>query len=46
MLSIAEGSFAALAVLPVAMVFLLAYGHRVRRTTRQSPVRATRRRRG
>jgi hypothetical protein len=45
MLSIADGSFAALAVLPIAMVFLLAYGNRVRRTTRRSAVRTMRRRR-
>jgi hypothetical protein len=45
-MSIADGSFAALAVLPIAMVFLLAYGHRVRRTSRPSAVRMMRRRRG
>jgi hypothetical protein len=45
MLSIADGSFAALAVLPIALVFLLAYGNRVRRTPRPSAVRTMRRRR-
>jgi hypothetical protein len=45
MLSFADGSFAALAVLPIAMVFLLAFGHRVRRTARPSAVRMMRRRR-
>ncbi len=44
-LSFADGAFAALAVLPVAMVFLLAYGNPVRRFTRPSVVRVTRRRR-
>jgi len=45
MLSVADGSFAALAVLPIALVFLLAYGNRVRRTSRPSAVRMMRRRR-
>jgi hypothetical protein len=45
MLSIVEGSFAALAVLPIAMVFLLAYGHRIRRSPRPSAVRVMKRRR-
>jgi hypothetical protein len=44
-MSIADGSFAALAVLPIAMVFLLAYGSRVRRTGRPSAVRMMKRRR-
>jgi hypothetical protein len=43
MLSFADGSFAALAVLPIAMVFLLAFGYRVRRTARPSAVRMMRR---
>jgi hypothetical protein len=45
MLSIADGSFAALAVLPIALVFLLAYGSRARRSTRPSAVRTMWRRR-
>jgi hypothetical protein len=45
MLSIADGSFVALAVLPIALVFLLAYGNRARRSTRPSAVRTMRRRR-
>lgn len=43
-LNFLDGTFAALAVLPVALVFFLAYGG-PRRMTRPSPVRATRRRR-
>ena len=45
MLSIVDGTFAALTVLPFALVFFLAYGNRARKLTRPSLVRTTRRRR-
>ncbi len=46
LLSFADGTFAALAALPIALVFLLAYGNRAK-STRPSMmrVRAVRRRR-
>jgi hypothetical protein len=39
LLSFAEGTFAALAALPVALVFLMAYGNRAK-STRPSLMRA------
>jgi hypothetical protein len=43
-MSFADGTFAALAVLPVALVFFLAYGHRPSRARRPNPARVQRRR--
>ena len=45
MLSIVDGTFAALTVLPFALVFFLAYGNRASKISRPSLVRTTRRRR-